>query len=218
MQGRTNDRMENPIRQRRVKLSPLELQSLFRNVNADAKISLQMKIDFEYWNLGDFSKQLLYLRNSIDVNPCHKKYNPESRRSRTCVYKLRGNKVCKKYFMATLCLSDGSLTVACRKIEGNKFSDLRGPHGNHKKIDEAELSLVRSHIESFPAVESHYTRKSSQRKYLAANLNITIMWEEFKKKHPTSKILAHTYRRIFCNEYNYSFHRPKKDSCLTCVK
>lgn len=84
MQGRTNGKMGNPIRQRMVKLSLLELQSLFQNVNADAKISLQMKI---------VRKQHLYLRNSIDVKPCYKK-NSESRRSRTCVYKLRGIKVC----------------------------------------------------------------------------------------------------------------------------
>ena len=25
-----------------------------------------------------------------------------------------------------------------------------------------------------------------------------------------------TYRRTFCNEYNFSFHKPKKDSCQQC--
>jgi hypothetical protein len=32
------------------------------------------------------------------------------------------------------------------------------------------------------------------------------------KQFVTEKV----YRQVFCNEYNISFHRPKKDQCVTC--
>ena len=36
--------------------------------------------------------------------------------------------------------------------------------------------------------------------------------KEKSRKHVTER----TYREIFCTEYNISFHKPKKDQCLTC--
>lgn len=31
-------------------------------------------------------------------------------------------------------------------------------------------------------------------------------------------VKEHVYRHVFCTEYNMSFHKPKKDQCLTCHK
>jgi hypothetical protein len=39
------------------------------------------------------------------------------------------------------------------------------------------MELVQKHIESFPVVDGHYTRKDSNRKYLGADLNITRMYQ-----------------------------------------
>ena len=44
------------------------------------------------------------------------------------------------------------------------------------KTSEARVYGVRYHIESFPTVESHYTRKMSKRQYLNGNLSITKMY------------------------------------------
>lgn len=41
----------------------------------------------------------------------------------------------------------------------------------HKHCDE-ELENVRKHINSFPSYESHYTRRTNDKKYLPAHLNI----------------------------------------------
>lgn len=40
-----------------------------------------------------------------------------------------------------------------------------------------------SHIKSFPTVESHYTRKDTNRKYLSPELNIKKMYELYKDKY-----------------------------------
>lgn len=38
------------------------------------------------------------------------------------------------------------------------------------------------------------------------------MCSEKQRKCVSSKV----YRKIFCENYNYSFHKPKKGQCLVC--
>ncbi len=80
---------------------------------------------------------------------------------------------------------------------------------------------IRKHIESFPTVESHYIRKSTNRQYLATDLNIKRMYEAYAckcKEAGTEAVNEPIYRRIFNEEYNMSFHVPKKDQCTLCNK
>ncbi|XP_054091175.1 uncharacterized protein LOC128922870 [Zeugodacus cucurbitae] len=100
----------------------------------------------------------------------------------------------------------------------NEFTDKRGQHGHQRKLDEETVALIKQHIELIPAVESHYTRAKSQVLYLASDLTISKMYDLFKELHPDAIIKENVYRRIFCMNYNYSFHRPKKDTCLTCER
>ena len=99
--------------------------------------------------------------------------------------------------------------------------DRRGKHQPHNRTPDTEKDTVRQHIEFFPTVESHYTRKDTDRKYLSSNLSIWKMHDLYRtgcmEKH---KILVteKVYRQVFCNEYNISCHRQKKDQCVTCNK
>ena len=46
------------------------------------------------------------------------------------------------------------------------------------------------------------------------------MYRLYKEKCVAEKkkaVSASKYRTVFCEEYNYSFHVPKKDQCQTCV-
>lgn len=73
---------------------------------------------------------------------------------------------------------------------------------------------MRAHIESFPTMDAHYVRKQSRRKYLPQDLNITKMWHLYKSECDSKGINSVSqakYRKIFCDEYNYSFFKPKKD-------
>jgi hypothetical protein len=75
--------------------------------------------------------------------------------------------------------------------------------------------MVRNHIESFPSVEGHYIRKSSNRIYLGAELNVPMMYqlylEYYKATVPEDKLASITiYIKVFNEEYNFSFHVPKK--------
>lgn len=173
------------------------------------------KINADYWSLADYCKQRLFLSNNIKVEKCKRTLTRESRRSNTLKYFLNDKQVCKNLFLNTLHVSDCAISVLAKKKK-REFVDMRGKHGMQRKVDAEIATLIKEHIESFPAVESHYTRAKSQRLYLSSDLTITKMYNLFKERHPDLSVKEHMYRHIFCNNYNYSFHHPKKDTCLTC--
>ena len=83
------------------------------------------------------------------------------------------------------------------------------------------MDRVRSHIRSFPTVAGHYTRKDSNREYLEPNLTIPKMYDLYKEqcqKEDKQFVKISMYRRIFNEEFNLSFHVPKKDQCNLCSK
>lgn len=59
----------------------------------------------------------------------------------------------------------------------------RGKHSPHNKTKEEDLERVRRHIESFPVVEGHYTRKESNRPYLGAELNLQKMYHLYQEHY-----------------------------------
>ena len=34
----------------------------------------------------------------------------------------------------------------------------------------------------------------------------------------SKRVKKHIYRKIFCDEFNISFHKPKKDQCAVCER
>jgi len=76
-------------------------------------------------------------------------------------------------------------------------------------------------------MESHYCRATSKRKYLDSTLSISKMYELYIQdckekrldhKYFVSCTVSEKYRKIFCEEYNLSFYKPKKDQCFLCEK
>ena len=68
-------------------------------------------------------------------------------------------------------------------------------------------------------MDPHYTRKDTQRQFLGSELNITKMYRLYKlecAKLHKKPVGGAKYRKVFCEEYNYSFHTPKKDQCRVC--
>lgn len=99
--------------------------------------------------------------------------------------------------------------------------DKRGKHEPANKLSEEETQVIKIHIEKFPVTESHYCRKTSNRKYLDATLSISKMYALYKDVCKESGKIPRsltTYKRIFCRDYNYSFFKPRKDQCSLCTK
>lgn len=133
-------------------------------------------------------------------------------------------RVCKKFFMATLNIGDRFLRTAILKggrttdfVEG----DLRGKHKNQKKLEPAIINQICEHINSFPRIESHYLRKQTSREFIDGSLTIAEMWRLFDAKCKETNVSSckfSTYSYIFNTKFNIGFFIPKKDQCGICEK
>ena len=93
-------------------------------------------------------------------------------------------RVCKKAFLRIHGISNGRLDRALRaqiKNGGSPHNDQRGRHPPANKTSEADMALIKEHIQSFPQYQSHYSRASNQhRKYLSPQLTISKMYVLYK--------------------------------------
>lgn len=67
------------------------------------------------------------------------------------------------------------------------------------------------HIKLFSLKISHYS--SQPVKYLDSGLNITIMYDLFKKKYPDSEVKYSYYYKVYRENFGFRFGRPQVDTC-----
>lgn len=126
-------------------------------------------------------------------------------------------RVCQQFFLNKLNISQARIYYFFNVVQ-NKVNVPRSPRtGRHIKhcISEDRLQEIRAHIESFPTVDSHYCRISTNKKYLERNLNMAKMFSLYKAKVQNPVSLS-KFENIFNYEYNISFFKPKKDLCDKC--
>lgn len=195
----------------------------------------RQKIFDKFWETGDKTMQWQFiLENSrtLDKKTCT--INPKKQRNIVRKYyfkKISSNKeiqevqICQKMFMNTLDINKQWITTAFKKSiqgEGILTPDQRGRHKRPvNELKETIKSQIRSHIISFPAVESHYVRQSSSKKFLSPDLNIAKMYRLFCQKisegNLNINVSQRQYHDIFVGEFNIAFHKPRKDQCNICT-
>ncbi|CAK1588598.1 unnamed protein product [Parnassius mnemosyne] len=184
-----------------------------------------------YWSL-DFVGRKAFLLKHVSVMPTKRLLKDRKRiteRSFTkkCFFVVEGQQkyVCSRFFCSTLSISPFTVNNAIKRTDPFgcylEDKDPRGRQEAPNKTPPEKIEEIKSHIASFPTMESHYTRKQSTRKYLSAGFSLAKMYSlyvnqcEERNTKPVSEI---TYRRIFSREFNLSFFVPKKDQCLLCTK
>lgn len=182
-----------------------------------------------YWNLDFVGRKNLILANVSVERPKRvlavKNKREQRAYTKKCYFMNNDAKiqVCQNFFTKTLNIGPSVIFDAVKKRSstGNfNAVDNRGKHEPSNKTKPQIMEEIRRHIESFPCVESHYTRKDTNKKYLAADLNIRKMYTLYKQLcQEENKEAANelTYRRVFATEYNLSFFVPKKDQCTICT-
>lgn len=185
-----------------------------------------------YWSIQDFKLQKEFLLKRIIIKPVQttKKSVPlEKQRSSSREYgfykdQTSYERVCKNFFMSTLCISSGPIETAVKYIDKNgsfSYADHRGRRAPANKTPDDQLQDVKNHIESFPVLDSHYCRKQSDRKYLDPKLSILKMYDLYVEKMKYSNkipVKLNIYKKVFGTQYNLSFYHPKKDQCIMCNK
>lgn len=183
-----------------------------------------------FYSLADRERQWLFISRHVEAKSIKRiTLDRKSNRSQTLTYFFTKNDermpVCKTFFLNTLQIGEQVVYTTMEKVKRAKegLSDSRGKHTNRpNKMDTATENTIKAHIDLFPKVESHYTRKTSKRQYLSENLNISKMYrfytEWFSQQDYTDVKMAtkRQYETIFNCHYNYSFFKPKKDQCASC--
>lgn len=185
----------------------------------------------KYYSLADRERQWLYIGRCVQRQTIKRMtLDRKNNRTQTLNYFFHNSNnekipVCKKFFLKTLQIGEYVVYTAMEKVlkadEG--LQDNRGRHNNRpNKMNTSTEATIKTHIELFPKVQSHYTRATSNREYLSENLNISKMYrfytEWFTEQNYSDVVMAtkRQYETVFNSQYNYSFFKPKKDQCLSC--
>lgn len=180
----------------------------------------------KYWSTGDLQRQREFIASHTNhIKPKYRYSSTQDLRGLNIAYFFNINskciRVCKKFFKATLNIGDKAISTAVKKRNENGFTetDLRGRHNNHPKVSHEIKNSVRQFIINIPKIESHYLRAKTTREYIESGKSIGDVYKDYKEHRisenlvPASRIM---FYRIFKEEFNISFFKPKKDLCDLC--
>ncbi len=102
-------------------------------------------------------------------------------------------------------------------LDGNIEEKRGGIRDSVRERYNAQKEDVRKFINSLEFKESHYCRSSTERKYLACDLNIEKLFKLYHTQTELKEVKALYFRYIFNNEFNISFGSPATDVCSTCL-
>ena len=180
-----------------------------------------------YWKSGDVNIQRQFIASFVSKSNTDRvrTKNPTSRRKSTLYdsFLKSGQKksVCRKFFLDTLGIKQDVVYGALDKLTSGGIVSVDGRvfHKNHLRINEETVEEIKEHIKSFPALPSHYCRQSTDRMYLEADLNMSIIYRLYvemqrSKGKPCAEISK--YSDVFLKEFNLGFFSPKKTNVI-CV-
>lgn len=203
----------------------------WEKINENERINI-----FEQFYKLPVESQNQYLSDCVD------EFEKKSQRLRTQKSKSRRNfsrnyflkckgidekiEVCQTMFLNTLSVTLMKIrTIVTKKRQlGTNMCppDGRGRHGNQKKLSTDAKQSVIEHINMFPAYESHYSRNRTQKKYLSGDLSISkchrLYLTHCEENNIIQRVNEAMYRKIFVENFNLSFRKPKNDTCDKCDK
>ncbi|EDS38009.1 conserved hypothetical protein [Culex quinquefasciatus] len=123
-------------------------------------------------------------------------------------------------FKSTFDVGDATIrTIAQQLSNGMPTDDGRLTNKSNKIVDPKHVEFIRTHIQSFPASESHYNVAKSEKMYYNSDLNLSIMYRLYKTEceGKYEPVCYDTYRLIF-KPMKISFRKPRVDTCGECDK
>lgn len=184
----------------------------------------RLKINEEFWKMNS-KEQKTYMFNKMKKNPVKRrtKQGLDMRRNFTINYFCPNDDgedqaVCKTFFLATLGYKPKGDKRFRNILEHTSRDSLQAERDRRGQAptNKIDTSLIKEHINSFEPTIAHYRRAHApNRKYLPTDLNVTMMYNDFKIKHPTFKCSYELYRRTV-QEMNISFVKLGHEECFSC--
>ena len=151
----------------------------------------QRGIIFQHFGkLSDDEKRLFFSKTVTRYIKKRSRVKGTSRRKFSYTYRLFVDKqsvrVCKEFYISTLDISQRRISYFFENMRqdttGIPRTSTRGQHKGNRKYFDEHCKFVVDHINSYPKVESHYCRSSSNRQYLEAGLSVNKMYEMHQDK------------------------------------
>lgn len=201
-----------------------QLKPCRRNCKDKITFDDQKVVFNAYWGLGSYNQRFIFISSLIEISEkatqTLKKNDIRSKnRQNTAFYFIETNgvklQVCKACFLDTFGETAGFIRNVITKKLNDPISlkDNRGKSTPSNKFSDEKLSAIKNHINSFPAYESHYSRRHSSKKYLSSNLSISKMHELYCEENEIISLTK--YAQIF-HTMNLKFKHPKIDTCNKC--
>lgn len=180
----------------------------------------------EYWGLGSRSRKVDFIAAAISKKNVisSRKRNQNSLKNRSVTYEYSFNcngsrkMCCKKCFLTTLDENEKFVRSVIENknssVSGVTKLDVRGKRLPDNKTTDESILKVQKHILSFPSYESHYTRRTNDKKYLPAHLNLTKMYKLYRVE-THEPVCRSIYEREF-KKTKLSFKVRKADTCHKC--
>lgn len=156
-----------------------------QNVSAEARKT----IFNHFWSLDELRKSHFYSANTqIIIKKTKRTKSIVSRRHFSFAYYLHVQnvpiRVCKQFFPNTLDISQRRISYFYEHFQTTSCVPTPRKQGKHTKkvISQCIKDGVREHIDSIPAVDSHYCRANSTCKYFESELSISRLYELYLKK------------------------------------
>ncbi|GFV96756.1 uncharacterized protein TNCV_3388491 [Trichonephila clavipes] len=200
----------------------------------NCKIKCAEKIDENYrkaifamfWGMGDLQRQREFIkivhRQLYQRITLNRKVERGSNQSYPITKDGEKIRVCKQFFKNSFDLSDRAIRTTFEKTDKSTdvlSLEIRGKHGNDRKLDQVLVKSAKVHIEKIPRIPSHYCRPPSSREYIDGGKFIAELHRDYLKERKESNMAGISYsqyRAIF-KSYNLSFFTPKKDQCDVCL-
>ncbi|CAG9765906.1 unnamed protein product [Ceutorhynchus assimilis] len=174
----------------------------------------------EYWGLGTRDKRVTYIADHSETKETAVKRkrtdDPAKSRNRQVShsfhFKINGGKVkvCRGCFMKILDETQMFITLALDNsrlsLSGIVQPDKRGRHEPKNKHSRKIIQEAIDHIKSFPAHQSHYTRRTNDKKYLAPYLTLQKMYELYSENRK-EKVSRRIYEKEF-HKLKLAFKKP----------
>ncbi|CAH1998862.1 unnamed protein product [Acanthoscelides obtectus] len=177
----------------------------------------------EFWKL-DWKGKRTFVMNSTE-NRTPKRKVEGSKKNKTFTYFLKDSsgttrRVCKIFFLTTLGYKKTNdwiiHSVWANANSKNQLQNDLDRRGRHPPPNKLSNKIIESHIDSFNPSVSHYRRvHAPNRLYLPSDLNVTLMFEDYKKRYPDYICSYEKYRKIL-KAKNISFAKLGNEECELC--
>jgi len=155
------------------------------------KVSEQQRVSLckSFYGMADYKRQKDFIVSHVlEMNPKVSINNARQHHiTSQCCYLPSENarvRVCQIFFCSTLDVKERAIRkyLTSRKNQNvsiGALPDQRGRHQSKNKTPDWKTELIKQHISTYPCVESHYCRSSSNRQYLDSTLSIQKMYDQF---------------------------------------